>query len=162
MLPLKRLYDPPVGVVLPVTCFPVTFHYSKKWTLIDREVLLCTFSSTAFMLFAIKIHFCIHYVIRVLFSPCSHWHHLHRWCHLHHCGQMLTKCKFWREELQLWCTFLQEREVPSVVNPVHRVLSPTVNHLHKVLREKDGESLSFSVEWQEKEKINKTILTNGC
>ena len=33
--------------------------------------------------------------------------------------------------------------MPSVVNPAHRVLSPTVNHLHKVLREKDGESFSL-------------------
>ena len=33
-----------------------------------------------------------------------------------------------------------EREV---VNPVHGVLSPTVNHLHKMLREKDGERASL-------------------
>ena len=43
-----------------------------------------------------------------------------------------------------------EREV---VNPAHRVLSPTVNHLHKVLRAKDGELLSVERE----KKINKTI-----
>ena len=33
-----------------------------------------------------------------------------------------------------------EREV---VNPAHRVLYPAVNHLHKVLRDKDGERASL-------------------
>ena len=33
-----------------------------------------------------------------------------------------------------------EREV---VNPAHRLLSPTVNHLHKMLRENDGERASL-------------------
>ena len=33
-----------------------------------------------------------------------------------------------------------EREV---VKPAHRVLSTTVNHLHKVLKEKDGERASL-------------------
>ena len=37
---------------------------------------------------------------------------------------------------------LQERVVQSVVNPAHRALSPTVDHHHKVLREKGGEPLS--------------------
>ena len=65
-------------------------------------------------------------------SACSsHWHYLH------HYGQMLTKCKFW--------SLLRG----EVVNSVHRVLSPAVNHLHKVLREKDGES--FSVEREKKD-----------
>ena len=63
--------------------------------------------------------------------------------HLCHCGQMLTKCKFLREELQLGPTFLQEKVVPSIVNPAHRVLFPTVAHLHKVLREKMAESFSL-------------------
>ena len=44
-----------------------------------------------------------------------------------------------------------EREV---VTPAHRGLSPTVNHLHNVLREKDGESFSLL---REKKEINKTI-----
>ena len=36
--------------------------------------------------------------------------------------------------------------VPSVVNPAHRLLSLTVNPLHKVLGEKDGERELLSVE----------------
>ena len=53
------------------------------------------------------------------------------------------------------CTFLQQRVMPSVVNPAYTVLSPTVDHLHKVLREKDGES--FFLLRERKKKINKTI-----
>ena len=41
----------------------------------------------------------------------------------------------WREELQVWPTFLQERVLPFVANLVHRVLSPTFNHLHKDKRQ---------------------------
>ena len=51
-----------------------------------------------------------------------------------------------------------ERELHSVerevVNPAHRVLCPTVNHLHKVLREKDGERASLLRE----KNINKTVM----
>ena len=46
---------------------------------------------------------------------------------------MLTKYKFW--------SLLRE-----VVNPTHRVLSPTVNHLHKVLRERWRELISVERE----------------
>ena len=47
-----------------------------------------------------------------------------------------------------------EREI---VNPAHRVLSPTVNHLHKVLREKDGERELLSVQREEKRLIRQFL-----
>ena len=44
---------------------------------------------------------------------------------------------FFSVDCQLLPTYLQHRVVPSALNPTHRFLSMTVNHLHKVLSEKD-------------------------
>ena len=50
---------------------------------------------------------------------------------------MFTACKFFSVDFQLLPTCLQNRVVPSVLNPAHRVLSMTVNHLHNVFSEND-------------------------
>ena len=63
--------------------------------------------------------------------------HCNNHCHLHHCWQVITTCKFFSVDFQLLPTCLQHRVVPCVLNPAHRVLSMRVNHLHKVLSEKD-------------------------
>ena len=69
--------------------------------------------------------------------------HCNNHCHLHHCWQVITTCKFFSVDFQLLPTCLQHRVVPCVLNPAHRVLSMRVNHLHKVLSEKDIQSFSL-------------------
>ena len=63
--------------------------------------------------------------------------HCSNHCHLHHCGQVFTTCKFFSVDFQLLSACLQHRVVPSVLHAAHRVLSMTVNHLHSMFSEKD-------------------------
>ena len=93
--------------------------------------------STCQKLHTQKMHvWCDFYVISGIFRT-GETIHCSNWCHLHHCGQVFTTCKFFSVDFQLLTTCLQCRVVPSVLNSAHRVLSMTVNHLHKVFSEKD-------------------------